>query len=97
MLKKWPMLDITCSNRFQVRIQDDEFKSHCIQSSRDHIAELNDFHRFESKAEHLEFVDSLLADHKCLFPVAEHMEGGVRGRNPTQRVSNIANEWPESS
>jgi len=33
----------------------------------------------------LEFIDSLLADNKYLFPIAERVEGGVRGPNPTQR------------
>jgi hypothetical protein len=40
----------------------------------------------------LEFTDSLLADNKYLFPVAEHVEGGVRGPNPTQRESKAANK-----
>jgi hypothetical protein len=51
----------------------------------DNIAELDDLHRFEAAAEHLEFIDSLLADNMNHFPVAERMEGGVRGPNPTQR------------
>jgi hypothetical protein len=45
----------------------------------------------------LEFIDSLLADNKYLFPVAEHVEGGVRGPNQTQRESKAANEWPAST
>jgi hypothetical protein len=28
------------------------------------------------------------------FPVAERVEGGVPGPNPTQRESKAANEWP---
>jgi hypothetical protein len=40
--------------------------------------------RFQSAAEHLEFIDSLLADNKYLVPVAERVEGGVCGPNPTQ-------------
>jgi hypothetical protein len=67
-------------------------KSHFIQSVRANIAELYDLHRFESAAERLEFIDSLLADNKYLFPVAESVEGGVRGPNPTQRESKPENE-----
>jgi hypothetical protein len=40
MLKQWPMLDITRSNRYQVRAQVDKVKSHLIQSARDNTAEL---------------------------------------------------------
>jgi hypothetical protein len=47
----------------------------------------------ESAAECLEFIDSLLADNKYLFPEVEHVEGGVRSPNPMQRQSNAANEW----
>jgi len=65
MLNQHPTLDITRSNRYQVRAQVDKVKSHSIQSARDNIAELYDLHRFESAAEHLEFIDSLLADNKC--------------------------------
>jgi len=97
MLKRGPTLDITCSIRYQVRVQVDKVKSHFIQSARDHIAELYDLHRFESDAERLEFIDSPLADNKYHFPVAEHVEGGVRGPNPTQIVSKAANEWPAST
>jgi hypothetical protein len=97
MLKRRPTLDITRSIRYQVRAQVDKVKSHFIQSARDHIAELYDLHRFESDAERLQFIDSLLADNKYLFPVAERVEGGVRGPNPTQRVSKAANEWPAST
>jgi len=91
------MLDITSSNRYQVRAHVDKIKSHCIQSGRDNIAELYDLHRFESAAERLEFIDSLPAGNKDLFPVAERMEGGVCGPNPMQRESKAANEWPASS
>jgi len=97
MLKQRPTLDITCSIQYQVRAQVDKVKSHFIQSARDHIAELYDLHRFESDAEHLEFIDSLLADNKYLFPVAERVEGAVRGPNPMQRVSKAANQWPAST
>jgi len=97
MLKQWPTLDITCSNRHHVRAQVDKVKSHFIQSARDTIAGLYDLHYFESAAEHLEFIDSLLADIKYLLPVAEQMEGGVRGPNPTQRELKATNEWPAST
>jgi len=87
-----PTLDIICSIWNQVRAQVDKVKSHLIQSAKDHIAEVYDPHCFESDAEPLEFIDSLLADNKYLFLVAEHVEGGVCGPNPTQRVSEAANE-----
>ena len=63
----------------------------------DHIAEHYYLHHFESDAERLEFIDSLLADNEYLFPVAERVAGGVRGANPTQRVSKAANERPAST
>jgi len=97
MLKQWPTLDITRSNCYQVRAQVDKVKSHCIQSARDNIAEFDDIHRFESTAERLEFIDSLLADKKYLFPIAERVEGGVRGPNATQRESKAANKWLAST
>jgi len=97
MLKQQPMLDIARSNWYQVRTQVDTVKSHFIQSARDNLAELYDLHRFESTAERLEFIDSLLADNKYLFPIAEHVEGGVRGPNATQRKSKAANEWLAST
>jgi hypothetical protein len=71
--------------------------SHFSQSARDKIAELYDLHRFESTAERLEFIDSLLADNKYLFPIAERVEGGVRGPNATQRESKAANKWLAST
>jgi hypothetical protein len=92
MLNQRPTVDSTRSNRYQVRAQVDKVKSHFIQSVRDNIAELYDFHRFESATEHLEFIDSLLADNKYLVPVAERVEGGVRGLNPTQRESKADNQ-----
>ena len=61
------------------------------------MAELNDHHRFESTAECLEFIDSLLADNKYLVPIAEHVEGRVRGPNPTQRESKAANKRLQST
>jgi hypothetical protein len=97
MLKQRPTLDITQSNRYQVHAQVDKVKSHFIQSARDKIAELYDLHRFESDIERLEFIDSLLADNKYLFPVAECVEGGVCGTNPMQRVSKAADQWPAST
>jgi len=97
MLNQWPTLDITRSKQYQVRAQVDKVKSHFIQSARDYIAELYDLHCFESNAEHLEYIDSLLADNKYLLPLAQGVEGGVRGPNPTQRVSKAANEWPAST
>jgi hypothetical protein len=93
MLKQRPTLDITRSNWYQVHAQVDKVKSHFIQSARDNIAELYHLHRFESTAELLEFIDSLLTENKYLFPIAERVEGGVRGPNPTERESKAANEW----
>ena len=92
-----PTVDITRSNRYQVRAQVDKVKSHFIQSVRNNIADHYDLHCFESAAERLEFIDSLLADNQYLFPIAERVEGGVRGPNATQRESKAANEWPAST
>jgi len=97
MLKQRPTLDITRSNQYQVRAQFNKVKSHSIQSARDNIAELYDLHRFESAAERLEFIDSLLADNQYLLPVAERVEGGVCGPMPMQRESKAASEWPAST
>jgi len=97
MLKQRPTLDITRSHLYQVRAQVDKVKSHFIQSARDNIAELYDLERFESDAERLEFIESLLPDIKYYFLIAEHVEGGIRGPHPTQKVSNAANEWPASA
>ena len=91
------MLDITRSNWYKVRAQFDKVKSHFIRSARENIAELYDLHRFESTAESLEFIDSLLADNNCLCRIAEHVEGGVRGRNPSQTESKAAHEWLAST
>jgi hypothetical protein len=85
MLKQRLTLDITHSNRYLVRAKVNNVTSHFIQSARDNIADLYDLQRFESAAEHLEFIDPLLADSRNLFPVAQHVEGDVRGPNPTQR------------
>jgi hypothetical protein len=97
MLKQRPAVDIPRSNRYQVRTQVDTVKSHFIQSAWDNIAELYDLHQFESAAERLEFIDSLLADNQYLFPITERVEGGECGPNPTQRESKDANEWPAST
>jgi len=93
MLNQRPTLDITRSNRYQVRAQVDKVKSHFIQSAREEIAELYDLHWFQSAAERLEVLDSLLADNKYLFPIAEGVEDGVSGPNPMQRESKAANKW----
>ena len=92
-LNQRPTVVITHSNRYQVRAHVDQVKSHFIQSAKDNIAELYDLHRIESAAECLESVDSLLADNKYLFPVAECVEGGVHCPNPTQGESKDVNEW----
>jgi len=97
MLKRWPTLDITCSNWYQVQAQVDKVKSHFNQSGRDHIAGLYNLHHFKSDAERLDSIDALLEENKYLFPVAERVEGGVHGPNPIQRVSKAANKWPEST
>ena len=92
MLKQRPKLDITHSDRYHVRAQVNKIKSHFIQSATYNIAELYDLHCFESAAERLELIACLLAHNKYLFPVAERVEGSVRGTNPTQRESKAANE-----
>jgi len=97
MLKQQPTWDITHSNWYQVRAQADKVKSHFIQSARDSVAEHYNLHHFESDAEHLEFIDSLLADNKYLVPVAKHVEGGGHGPNPTQRELKATNEWPATT
>jgi len=97
MLKLRPTLDITRSNWYQVCAHVDKVKSHFIQSARDTIAELCYLHRFQSTAERLEFIDSLLAENKYLFPIAERVEGGVRSPTPTQRESEAANKWLAST
>jgi hypothetical protein len=74
MLNQRPTVDIIRPNRYQVRAQVEMVKSHCIQSVRDNNAELYDLHRFESAAERLEFIDSLLSDKKHLFPIAQCVE-----------------------
>jgi hypothetical protein len=91
------MLDITRSNLYQVRGHVAMVKSHFIQSTSDKIAERYDLQPFESDTERLEFIHSLLAGNKYLLHVAERVEGGVHGPNPTQRVSKAASEWPAST
>jgi hypothetical protein len=90
-------LDITRSILYQVRAQADKVKSIFIQPEMDHIADNYDLHRFESDAECLKFNESLLVDKKYIVPVAEHVEHGVRGPNPTQSVPKAANEWLAST
>jgi len=97
MLNQWPTVDITCSNRYQVRAPVDKVKSHFIQSVRGNIAELYDLHRFESTPARLEFIDSLQGDNKNFFPVAERVQGGVCGPNPMQRESKDCHEWLAST
>ena len=92
MLNQQLTLDITCSNQYQVRTQVDTVISHFIRSASDNIAEHYDFHPFESAAERSEFINSLLADNKYPFPIAEHVQGGVHGSNPMQRELKAGNE-----
>jgi len=87
------MLDITCSNRYQVGAQVDMVQSHFIDSARDNIAEVYDLHHFESATERLEFIDFLWADNMYLVLVAERVDGGVQGPNPTPRESKDSNKW----
>jgi len=92
MLKQRRTWNITCSNCYHVWAQVNKVQSHFIQSARDNIAESYDLLCFESDAEHLEFIYSLLADKEYIFPVAEHVEGGVLSPSPTLRESKAANE-----
>jgi len=82
MRKQRPTMDITRCNQRQVWAQVDKVNSQSLQWATDNAAQLYNLHCFESDAEHLEFSDSLLADNQYLFPVAEHVEGGVCGSNP---------------
>jgi hypothetical protein len=84
MLNKRPTLAIPRLNGYQVRTQIGKVRSHLIQSFRGNIAELHDLHRFESATQSLEFIDSHLPYNKYLFPLPEHVEGGVHGQNPKQ-------------
>jgi hypothetical protein len=85
-------LDNTLSNHYQVQAQVDKVKFRSIQSAQVNIAELYDLHRFESTAERLEFIDSLLADTKYRFAITERVDGGLRSRNTTQRELKTVNE-----
>jgi hypothetical protein len=38
-----------------------------------------------------------VADNNYLFPVAEHVDGGVHGAKPIQRESKADNEWVVST
>jgi len=93
MQKQLPILGITRSNQYQAHTQVDKVKSHFIQSAKDNIGDLYDLHRLKSGIEHVELINSLLADDKYMFPIAESVEGGVRGPNPMQRESKVANKW----
>jgi len=97
MLNQRPTVDITFSNRYQLHAQVDKVKSHFIQYATNNIAQVYGLHRIESAVEHLEFIDSLLADTKYLFPVAEGVEGGIRCPNPIQRESKADNKWLQST
>jgi len=97
MLKERPSLDITRSIRYEVWAQVDKVESNFIHSAKYYVEELYDLHRFKSDAECLAFIDSRRADNMYRFPVAECVEGGVRGQNPTQRLSQAAKEYPAST
>jgi hypothetical protein len=83
-------MDITRGNWYQVPEQVDKVKSRFIQPARDIIAEYHSLPRFESAAEHLEFIDSLLADNNYRVPVAKCVEVGVRSPKSMQRLSKAA-------
>jgi hypothetical protein len=97
MLNQRTTVDNTRLNRYQVLAEVDEVISNFVQSARDNIGELYDLHCFESAAECLEFIDSLLANNMYLYPIAERVEDCVRGPNPTQRESRADNEWLASA
>jgi len=61
------------------------------------MADLYYFQSYESAAERLQFVDSLLVDNKHLFLVAVRGEGGVRGPNRMHGEANASNERPAST
>jgi hypothetical protein len=87
MLNQCPTLNITSSICYQVREPVDKVKSRFIQSAWDNIAELYNIHHVQSDTEHLQLIDSFLADNKFHCPIAEHVDGGVHGPNPMQRVT----------
>jgi hypothetical protein len=62
-----------------------------------YILLMYDLHNFESTPDHFEFIDSHLSDNTCLGPVAEGVEGGVRGPNPMQTKFKADNEWLAST
>ena len=97
MWKQRRTLDITWLKRFHVRAQVDTVESHLMQSARDNIAELHNLHRCESAADRFNFIDSLPVENEYPIPVAECVEGGVRGPNPTWKESKAANKWPAST
>jgi len=97
MLKRWTMLEITHSNCYHVRTLVDEVNFHFIQITRDNIAECTDVHSFESEAQHLEMIDSLLSDNKNCFRSAERIEDGACSSNTAQIESNAANKCQASS
>jgi hypothetical protein len=72
-------------------------KSHFIQTARENLAAHYDLHRFESPAERLQFIDSLLLDNWYHFHITENVDGGISGPNQTQRESKAANEWLAST
>jgi hypothetical protein len=88
-----PTLAIQRSNWYQVRAPVENVNSHLIQSARVNIVEHYDLHLFQSTAERLEYINSLLVNNRYLFPVAGCVEGDVCGPNPTQRESKANNEW----
>jgi hypothetical protein len=85
ILKQRPKLDTTRSNQYQVQAHVDNVTSYFSPLARDNIAELYDHHCFDSATEYLEFIDSLVTDWKYPSPVAERVDGGVRGPYPRQR------------
>jgi hypothetical protein len=97
MLKQWPTFDNISLNRYQVSAQVDHVELYFIQAGRHNIAELYDLHSFESFVKFLQFTDCLQGDYKYLLPVAESVQGGVRGPNPTQRDLNAVNVWTASA
>jgi hypothetical protein len=92
MLKQRPRFTITHPNWYQVRVHVDNIKSHFIEPATDIGAERDNPHWLEFDAEHLEFINYLVADNNNYCPVAECMQGDVHSPNPMQRDSNPANE-----
>jgi hypothetical protein len=67
MLKQRPILDITCSNDYWVRVQVDKVMSYFFLLAREMIADHHDLHRFESNAEHSEFIYSASVDNRYII------------------------------